>query len=110
MEREVGDVRGLVEVEPAPVASTSKVEGEGEEQGENVVEVREKKKKGKKGRGKKEETDQEFLMKCVCLFSVRFPPSYLSPTLPLPPYWFTLSDYLYFYFYRTFTNLHFHLP
>lgn len=86
LEREVGNVKDLVWVEP--VQSTSKTpeadqpSGSEEEGGDGTAgtsDKKKKKKKKKKGQEpKKRETDQEFLMKCV----IRM---FLALAIPLMP-------------------------
>ena len=71
LEREVGDLEGLVEID---VVEEEAVEESDEADGEEEKKKKKKKKKkakakakegGKEGKGK-EEQDQEFLLKCVC--------------------------------------------
>lgn len=73
LEREVGDLRGLVEIDAVEEGAVEEPE---EADGAEEKKKKKKKKKvkaeegGKKGKGK-EEQDQEFLLKCVCTLHSR---------------------------------------
>ena len=80
MEREEAEYRAYLEREVGPLEKILDIGEEGKTEGEvrlqedaHPTETETEKKKKKKGRKSEEdrkETDQEFLIKCVCRFSV----------------------------------------
>ena len=68
LEREVGDLKGLVEidaVEEEAVEESDEADGEEEKKKKKKKKKAKAKERGNEGKGK-EEQDQEFLLKCVC--------------------------------------------